>query len=123
MSRSLLASQSRLAPPAPSAFFFLRICDPRRDGKYVRAQVLRAAFIMRPNAQDPANRTDFTHVTQLNPGGVLDSWLGAQVVNMIYASAADLVPALEAAAKRPAEGMTTTTKTATAPHVAGVQVT
>ena len=84
---------------------------------------------MRPNAQDPANRTDFTHVTQLNPGGVLDSWLGAQVVNMIYASAADLVPALEAAAKRPAQETTTTTttttttKTAPPPHVAGVQVT
>ncbi len=64
--------------------------------------MLTAANIMRPNPQDPANKTDFTHVMHVNPGGVADTWIGAKVVNRLYASAAGLPPALEAAANRSA---------------------
>ena len=64
--------------------------------------MLTAANIMRPNSQDPVNKTDFTHVMHVNPGGVADSWLGAKVVNRMCARASDLLPALEAAANRPA---------------------
>lgn len=67
---------------------------------YVRAQVLRAANIMRPNPQDPT-KTDFTNVMHINPGGIADSWIGAKVVNRLCGMAVDTLRSLEAAANRP----------------------
>eukprot|EP00752_Nemacystus_decipiens_P013075 g11564.t1 len=75
--------------------------DARPGKTYVRAQILRAANIMRPNAQDPT-KTDFINVMHINPGGVADSWLGAMVVNRLCGMGVDTLRALEAAANRPA---------------------
>lgn len=62
---------------------------------------MRAANIMRANAQDPT-KTDFTNVMHVNPGGVADSWLGAIVVNRLCGMGVDTLRSLEAAANRPA---------------------
>lgn len=72
-----------------------------RPGKtYVRAQMLKAANIMRPNLQDPT-KTDITSVMHINPGGVADSWLGSKVVNRLCGMAVDTLQSLEVAANRP----------------------
>ncbi|KAG5177967.1 hypothetical protein JKP88DRAFT_330860 [Tribonema minus] len=65
---------------------------------YVRAEILIATNMMRANAHDP-RKTDFVTVAHVNPGGVADSTLGANVVNMLCAQAPlKLLQALERAA-------------------------
>ena len=125
-----LVGQTQNLLITPRAPLRLQYRDLRGGGTYVRAQVLRAAFILRPNSRDPANRTEFTHVLQLNLGGVMSTWLGAKVANRMYAGAANVVPALEAAAKKSTQTTTrmrhrrnVPVKAVTPPHVAGVQVT
>eukprot|EP00903_Cladosiphon_okamuranus_P007169 g6961.t1 len=73
----------------------------RRGKKYVRAEILIATNIMRPNSDDPA-KTDFISVTHINPGGIVDSKLGAKIVNRLCAKApVNLLVALEHAANSP----------------------
>ncbi|CAM9582498.1 unnamed protein product, partial [Choristocarpus tenellus] len=73
----------------------------RRSGKYVRAEILIASNIMRPNRLDPS-KTDFISVTHINPGGIVDSALGASIVNALCAQApVKLLMSLERAANAP----------------------
>lgn len=67
----------------------------------MRAEILIATNIMRPNPKDPA-KTDFISVTHINPGGIVDSKLGAKIVNKLCAKApVNLLVALEKAANSP----------------------
>eukprot|EP00904_Undaria_pinnatifida_P009544 jgi/Undpi1/571/HiC_scaffold_10.g04035.m1 len=73
----------------------------RRGKKYVRAEILIASNIMRPNREDPT-KTDFISVTHINPGGIADSTLGAKIVNKLCAKApVNLLLALEKTANSP----------------------
>lgn len=78
-----------------------RWCHPknnRRGKKYVRAEILIATNIMRPNREDPS-KTDFISVTHINPGGIADSRIGAKIVNKLCAKApVNLLVALERSA-------------------------
>ncbi|CAB1102757.1 unnamed protein product [Ectocarpus sp. CCAP 1310/34] len=70
----------------------------RRGKKYVRAEILIATNIMRPNREDPS-KTDFISVTHINPGGIADSRIGAKIVNKLCAKApVNLLVALERSA-------------------------
>lgn len=70
----------------------------RRGKKYVRAEILIATNIMRPNRDDPT-KTDFISVTHINPGGIADSKIGAKIVNKLCAKApVNLLVSLERAA-------------------------
>ncbi|CAM9907926.1 unnamed protein product [Ectocarpus sp. 12 AP-2014] len=70
----------------------------RRGKKYVRAEILIATNIMRPNREDPS-KTDFISVTHINPGGIADSRIGAKIVNKLCAKApVSLLVALERSA-------------------------
>ncbi|CAM9830338.1 unnamed protein product [Ectocarpus sp. 4 AP-2014] len=70
----------------------------RRGKKYVRAEILIATNIMRPNREDPS-KTDFISVTHINPGGIADSTIGAKIVNKLCAKApVNLLVALERSA-------------------------
>ena len=67
----------------------------------MRAEILIASNIMRPNREDPT-KTDFVSVTHINPGGIADSNLGAKVVNKLCAKApVHLLLCLEKAANSP----------------------
>lgn len=56
---------------------------------------------MRPNRDDPT-KTDFVSVTHINPGGIVDSKLGAKIVNRLCAKApVNLLVALTRAANSP----------------------
>lgn len=73
----------------------------RRGKKFVRAEILIATNIMRPNREDPT-KTDFVSVTHINPGGIADSKIGAKIVNKLCAKApVNLLVALERAANSP----------------------
>ena len=81
-------------PPPPLIVY-------RRGKKYVRAEILIASNIMRPNREDPT-KTDFISVTHINPGGIADSTLGAKIVNKLCAKApVNLLLALEKTANSP----------------------
>ncbi|CAM9525647.1 unnamed protein product [Scytosiphon promiscuus] len=70
----------------------------RRSKKFVRAEILIATNIMRPNRDDPS-KTDFISVTHINPGGIADTTLGAKIVNKLCAKApVNLLVALERSA-------------------------
>uniref|UniRef100_A0A7S0EY86 START domain-containing protein n=1 Tax=Hanusia phi TaxID=3032 RepID=A0A7S0EY86_9CRYP len=49
---------------------------------YVRTEVLLAGNVMRPCPDDP-NKTEFTTIAHINPGGAADTPLGAQITNRI----------------------------------------
>lgn len=72
--------------------------ETRRSKKFVRAEILIATNIMRPNREDPS-KTDFISVTHINPGGIADTTIGAKVVNKLCAKApVNLLVALERSA-------------------------
>lgn len=67
----------------------------------MRAEILIATNIMRPNRADPS-KTDFISVTHINPGGIVDSKIGAKVANKLCAKApVNLLTSLEKAANSP----------------------
>lgn len=73
----------------------------RRSKKYVRAEILIATNIMRPNRLDPT-KTDFVSVTHINPGGIIDSRIGSKIANALCAKApVKLLKSLERAANSP----------------------
>lgn len=56
---------------------------------------------MRPNPDDPT-KTDFISVTHINPGGIVDSRVGAKIANRLCAKApVNLLVALERCANSP----------------------
>ncbi|CAM9646182.1 unnamed protein product [Scytosiphon promiscuus] len=64
--------------------------------EYTRGEVILAANVMRPDAEDE-NRTHFTMLTQVDPGGVAPAW----IVNKISAhDPVDFLERVEAAAGR-----------------------
>lgn len=70
----------------------------RQTNRYVRAEILIATNIMRRNPMDPT-KTDFVSVTHINPGGIVDSKMGAKIVNALCAKApVKLLISLERAA-------------------------
>lgn len=57
---------------------------------------------MRPNPRDPS-KTDFISVTHINPGGIVDSAIGAKITNALCAQApVKLLTSLEKTANTPA---------------------
>lgn len=84
------------------SFFGSRPLAPLRRGtKYVRAEILVATNLMRPNRADPT-KTDFISVTHINPGGIADSAVGAKIANMLCAKApVSLLVSLERCANSP----------------------
>ncbi|CAM9115160.1 unnamed protein product [Ascophyllum nodosum] len=73
----------------------------RRGNKYVRAEILIATNIMRPNRADPS-KTDFISVTHINPGGIADTAIGASIINHLCAKApVNLLTSLERCANSP----------------------
>lgn len=68
----------------------------------MRAEILIATNIMRPNREDPS-KTDFISVTHINPGGIVDNKLGATLANSLCAKApVDMLTSLEKSANSPA---------------------
>lgn len=56
---------------------------------------------MRPNPSDPT-KTDFISVAHINPGGIVDSRIGAKIANALCAQApVKLLTSLEKAANTP----------------------
>jgi len=55
---------------------------PPEGGEFVRTEVLLSGNVMRPDPSDP-NKTQFTTVAHINPGGAADTPLGAQLANRI----------------------------------------
>ncbi|CAM9339285.1 unnamed protein product, partial [Hapterophycus canaliculatus] len=48
--------------------------DAPPRSKYVRGEVILGAHVMRPDAKDK-NKTHFTLLTQVDPGGVAPAWI------------------------------------------------
>ncbi|CAM9941580.1 unnamed protein product [Phaeothamnion confervicola] len=72
-----------------------------RGGRFLRAEILIASNLMRQNSKD-SRLTDFVTIAHVNPGGIVDSALGAKIVNMLCAQApVRLLQRLEAAANSP----------------------
>lgn len=66
----------------------------------VRAEILTATNLMRRNPSDPT-KTDIISLTHINPGGIVDTPAGAQIMNWLAASAPmKLLKGLESAAQR-----------------------
>mmetsp|Transcript_38156 Transcript_38156/g.49226 ORF Transcript_38156/g.49226 Transcript_38156/m.49226 type:complete len:359 (+) Transcript_38156:217-1293(+) len=73
----------------------------KRSDEFVRSEILIAGNIMRPNADDPENKTDFYSVTHVNPGGICDSKPFAMVMNALCANApVSFIRKLEVAANK-----------------------
>ncbi|CAM9316264.1 unnamed protein product [Chrysoparadoxa australica] len=69
--------------------------------QFIRAEILIATNMMRPNPKDNS-LTDFISVTHINPGGIVDSAIGAKLMNALCAKApVKMLKCLEKAANSP----------------------
>jgi len=56
----------------------------RQGGEYCRMDVTLGGYLLRPI--DHGTRTEFSMLSLANPGGVLDSQVGAMISNMVCAT-------------------------------------
>mmetsp|Transcript_13522 Transcript_13522/g.27626 ORF Transcript_13522/g.27626 Transcript_13522/m.27626 type:complete len:297 (+) Transcript_13522:1251-2141(+) len=69
------------------------------SGQYQRAELLLAGNVMKPVRGDP-DKTEFTLITHINPGGIVDNAIGAAITNKLSAtSPVDFIRKLEIAAQ------------------------